>query len=153
VPVQQSHGHAGKALAVAAVGVIIAVGLAFAVSVLASRGKVDVRLGDEEFSAGQTKSIAEDIAERGPVCYGDLIGGDRPICIHHDGDDPERGWVAFIAVVPGSDCLVQWDRERELFVDECDGSNTYPPGGDGLEEYPTTVEDGRLYVDLNPDDG
>ncbi len=152
MPVQQSQGHAGKALAVAATGVVLAIALAFGVSVLASRGKVDVRLGDEEFNAGQTESIAKDIAERGPVCYGDLIGGNRPICIHHAGADPQRGWTAFVAVAPGSDCLVQWDRERERFVDECDKTSTYPATGEGLREYPTTVEKGRLYVDLNPDD-
>jgi CDP-glycerol glycerophosphotransferase len=25
----------------------------------------------------------------------------------------------------------------------------YPPGGRGLRPYPVTVEDGRLYVDIN----
>lgn len=61
MPVAQSQGHAGKALLIAGVGVIVALGLAFVVAQAASRGDVDIRLGDERFDAGQTERLAKEI--------------------------------------------------------------------------------------------
>jgi hypothetical protein len=153
MPVQQSQGHAGKALAVASVGVLFALGLALAVSVLASRGKIEVRLGDQEFKAGQTANIAAEIEQHGPVFYRDPVSGGRPIFIQHLGTEVDAGWFAFSAFAPGpDDCLVEWDAGDEVFRSQCDANDTVPADGDGLRQYPVTVEQGRLYVDLNPDD-
>jgi hypothetical protein len=152
VPVAQSRGHAGKALLISAVAVVIAIGLLVVVSLAANRGNVDIRLGDDRFDAGKTERQANAIREGGglPVLYPDPTGGDRPIFIQHVGDDPEAGWIAFSAFDPDDpDCLVAIDREAKTLVNGCDESVTFPLDGDGLRQYPVTVEDGRVIVDVN----
>lgn len=152
MPVAQTRGHAGKALLIAAVGVLVALGLAFGVAVLANRGDVEIRLGDDRFDAGQVENIAERIAKDGglPLLYQDLAGGNRNVFVGHLDDDPQIGWVAFGAVDPDDpDCAINLDREAEVLVNACDEATTYPLDGTGLRYYPTSVEDGRLFVDLN----
>ena len=152
MPVAQSQGHAGKALLIAGVGVVVALMLAFLVAQAASRGDVDIKLGDERFDAGLTESISNVIAEDDglPALYPDLVNRDRPLFVQHQGDDPDVGWSAFGAFDPDDpSCLVEIDREAKILVNACDRSVTYPLGGKGLRFYPTTVEDGRVFVDLN----
>ena len=152
MPVAQSRGHAGKALLIAAVSVVLLLSLAFVVAQAASRGDVEINLGDDRFEAGDVDNMAEVIeSENGlPLLYPDLVGQDRPIFVHHRGDDPDQGWSAFGAFDPDHpDCTVGIDRTRVVLVHGCDPSITYPKDGTGLRFYPTTVEDGRLYVDLN----
>lgn len=155
MPVAQSQGHAGKALAIAAVGVALALGLMFLVAQAASRGDVEIRLGDERFNAGRTESIASRIDEDGglPALYPDLVSGDRNLFVNHLGDDPDTGWVAFGAFDPDDPtCAIEIDREAKTLVNACDRTITYPLGGKGLRFYPTEVEGGRIYVDLNAED-
>jgi hypothetical protein len=152
MPVAQSRGHAGKALLVAGVGVAVALGLAFAVAMLASKGEVDIKLGDDRFDAGQVESIADSIEDEGglPLLYQDLVGGGRNVYVQHLDDDPTRGWAAFGAFDPDDpSCAVSIDREAQVLVNECDESTTYPLDGTGLRYYPTTVDGGRLLVDIN----
>jgi hypothetical protein len=152
VPVAQSQGHAGKALAIAAVGVIVALGLAFLVAQAASRGDVQLNLGDERFEAGEPGNIAARIAKDGglPVLYPDLVHRDRNIFVQHLGGDDDTGWVAFGAFDPDDpSCAVEIDREAKTLVNACDPSTTYPLTGAGLRSYPTTVEGDRVIVDLN----
>jgi hypothetical protein len=164
-PVEQSRGHAGKALAVAGVGVVAALAIAFGVARLASQGKVDVRLGTDTFTQQDAEDAAEKIAEDGPILYPDTAGGDRDIVLQHLGDDPATGWIALAARPPGvsRECTIQVPgRNRdEPFVlldpdgevsGDCDGRE-FPPDGEGLPRYPVTVdEDGKLDVDLNAED-
>jgi len=152
MPVAQSRGHAGKALLVAAVGVAVALLVTFLVAQAASRGDVDIRLGDDRFKAGQVESMAESI-ENGdglPLLFQDLVGRDRHLYVQHLSDDPEEGWVAFGAFDPDDPtCAIEIDREAGALVSGCDPGTTYPLDGDGLRRYPTSVEDGDLYVDIN----
>jgi hypothetical protein len=152
MPVAQSQGHAGKALAIAAAGVVLALGLAFLVAQAASRGDVDIRLGDERFNAGKTEDIIG-LIEKGdglPALFPDLVSRNRNIYVQHLGDDPDEGWVAFGAFDPDDpSCVVEIDRGAKILVNGCDGDVTYPISGEGLRAYPTTVENGRLFVDLN----
>ncbi|MDD9369838.1 MAG: hypothetical protein PV358_06990 [Acidimicrobiales bacterium] len=162
-PVEQSRGHAGKALAVAGVGVVAALGLAFGVAQLASQGKVDVRLGSDTFAEQEATDAAEKIAEGGPIVYADAAGGDRDIVLQHRGDDPNEGWIALAARPPGAarECTIQSRDRDEPFrlldpdgevTDACDGRE-FPPSGEGLPSYPVTVDaDGKLDVDLNAED-
>ena len=70
--------------------------------------------------------------------------------MQHIGDDPDEGWVAFGAFDPDDpSCLVEIDREAKVLVNACDRDVTYPLDGEGLRFYPTSVEDGRVYVDIN----
>ena len=152
MPVAQSRGHAGKALLIAGVAVAILIAVAFGVATLASRGDVEIRLGDDRFDAGQVESIADaiDEGEGLPLLYQDLAGRNRNLYVQHLEDDPEDGWVAFGAFDPDDpSCAVRLDREAEELVNACDEDVTYPLDGRGLRYYPTSVEDGRLYVDIN----
>ena len=152
MPVAQSQGHAGKALAIAAVAIVLIGVVAGFVALAASRGDVDIHLGDERFNAGQTKRLAEEIADGGglPFLYQDLVGNDRHLFVQHIGDDPEEGWIAFGAFDPDEpSCLVLLDRDEETLVNECDSSVTYPLDGEGLKQYPVSVEDGEILIDVN----
>jgi hypothetical protein len=53
MPVAQSRGHAGKAQLVAGVSVVLLLALAFLVANAASKGNVEINLGDDRFNAGQ----------------------------------------------------------------------------------------------------
>jgi hypothetical protein len=151
MPVAQSRGHAGKALLVAGVGVAVALGLAFAVALLASKGEVDIKLGDELFDAGQVENIAQRIEREDglPVLYPDLVGRGRNLYVQHLDDDPMQGWAAFGAFDPDDPtCAVTLDREAKMLVNECDDT-TYPLDGTGLRYYPTSIDGNRLLVDIN----
>jgi hypothetical protein len=161
-PVAQTRGHAGRALAVAAAGVVVALAIAFGVARLASQGKVDVKLGTDTFQQQDAEDAAERIAEDGPILYADTAGGDRDIVLQHLGDDPESGWLALAARPPGvpRECTIQSRDRDEPFrlldpegkvTEACDGRE-FPPDGDDLPRYPVTVRDGKLHVDLNAAD-
>jgi len=150
VPVAQTRGHAGKALLIAGVSIVLILVVTFFVAQAASRG--DIRLGDDRFDAGGTRSIAARIEEDGglPALYPDLVNRDRPLFVQHLGDDPDEGWTAFGAFDPDDpSCIVEIDRDAKILVNACDRDVTYPLDGEGLRSYPTVVEDGSVYVDLN----
>jgi hypothetical protein len=168
-PVARSQAHAGRALAVAAAGVVLALALAFGVALLANRGSVDVQLGDETFQGYSAEEAAEQIEEGGPILYADAAGGDRDIVLQHlGGEDFTEGWLAFAARPGGSprSCTVQWfpgesgspddgvfrllDASGEQSED-CSGEE-FPADGTGLPQYPVSVRAGELDVDLNAAD-
>lgn len=152
--------------------VAVAVGIAWGMLTLASGGDgpVRIQLGDDEFDAGQAVRLSRQIQEDGPAIFSDVSGrGQRqPIVVNHFGDDPEIRWVAFPAVAPGADegCFLTWNAERELFEDrrppegagrdelgELCSDVTYPPNGEGLEQYGWQVDDqGNLIIDVRGDD-
>jgi hypothetical protein len=152
VPVAQSQGHAGKALAIAAVAIVLIAVVAVFVAVAVSRDDVELNLGDERFNAGQTDRLSKEIDDGGglPFLYPDLVGRDRNLFVQHLGDEQDEGWVAFGAFDPDDpSCAVLIDREAKVLVNACDESVTFPLSGKGLRQYPVSVEDGRIYVDVN----
>jgi hypothetical protein len=152
MPVAQTRGHAGKALLVAGVSVVLLLGLALLVANAASRGNVTVNLGDDRFEAGEVANIAKRIDKDGglPILYPDLVSRERNLYVQHLADQPSKGWVAFGAFDPKDpSCSIGIDRDAKVLVDSCDPSRTYPLDGTGLRRYPTTVEDGHLFVDIN----
>ena len=138
------------AVALALGGVVAVILIGLAMLRLARGGDVKVKLGSDVFNAGKVSRIAPAIARAGPALYSDVAGGSRDLIVNHLGSDPEHGWIAFAAREPGADrsCFVQWHADRALFVDTCSG-HTYPPDGQGLEQYPVRVEDGNVIVDIN----
>ncbi|MGD9751044.1 MAG: hypothetical protein AB7W59_08620 [Acidimicrobiia bacterium] len=141
-----------RAIVMVVIGLAIIVGgVAFFVNALASRGDVQVRLGDEVFDAGNAADIADEIADNGPILYSDVAGGSRDLVLNHLSDDPEQGWVAFEARRPGDDrdCSVVWNADAELFDYSCDSSLRFPPDGEGLAQFPATVTDGDIIIDIN----
>lgn len=162
-PVARSQAHAGRVLAVSVVGIALAIAAAFGLAVLANRGSVDVRLGDDTFVVPDADDAADQIAGSGPILYPDAGSGDRDMYLQHLGDDPEAGWLAFAARPPQTprECTLQWDGDDDVFrlLDPdgeergpCDGQE-FPADGEGLTQYPVTVRgDGDLDVDLNAAD-
>jgi hypothetical protein len=152
MPVAQSRGHAGKALLIASVAIVLIAIVTVFVALAASRGDVEINLGDDRFEVGEAEEILELIDEGDglPALFPDLVNRDRPLYVQHTGDDPEAGWVAFGAFDPDDpSCLVEIDRDAKTLVNECDRAVTYPLDGEGLRAYPTTVEDGDVIVDIN----
>lgn len=151
-PVAKGGSHAGRALAVA----IIGVGFTFAVLGLASIGlshqnSQDVHLGDQTFG-GSTERFASAIDKRGPLLFSDVSGRkDRDLLVQHLGTNTNRGWYAFLAGVPGKprDCTWQWQPSEHLFRAKCDHHRTAPADGAGLTRFPVTVTKGHLDIDLN----
>ena len=128
--------------------VVLAVCVAGAVLAIAAKDEdVDINLGDDEFEIKQVEARAALVAADGALRYADPTGGNRPIIVNHVGDDPETGWVAVLAIAPGTEgCIVDWDDDTDVFED-CEGT-AYPPDGEGLDQFPARVEDDTLYVDL-----
>lgn len=153
---RRGRGHTGRAVAVAVVGVVVALGVAFGVATLASRGDVEVRLGDDRFNAGNVDNLARIIAGDGqPVLFPDPANFSRSIYLDHTGDAPETGWVAVSAFVPEQpECTLTFDPAAGAFViddnqpDSCDRETTYPRSGAGLRVFATEVVDGRLFINL-----
>lgn len=155
---RRSGGHAGRALVVAVAGILAALGIAWGIAVLADRGSVDVRLGDDTFEAGDAERATRQIEQEGPILYQDTGGGDRDIVLQHLGDDPEEGWVALVARPPDTPraCTIEWQEDEQVFLllengevtEDCDGRD-YPADGGDLPRYDVEVtEEGRIYVDL-----
>lgn len=128
--------------------IVLAICVAGAVLALSAANEdIDVNLGTDEFEIPQVDSRAELVADQGALRFADPTGGSRPIIVNHVGDDAETGWVAVLAIAPGTDsCIVDWDNDDGLFRD-CEGE-TYPPDGEGLDQFDTRVEDNTLFVDL-----
>lgn len=143
-----------RSVAIGIVAVVLGFALVLVLSVLSSRGDVDIRLGDERFPAGRTERLAARIAEdRRPFLFSDVSGrGTRDIYVQHLGETAEVGWLAFAARAPGQTdraCALDWDLGTQELVDPCDGQR-FPADGTGLTRYPVEVADGQLSVDLRP---
>ncbi len=152
-PVDQSRGHVGRAAVVALVGVIaLFIGIGVATLALKGRSSASLPLGDQTFQGGSTKRLAAEIADRGPIFYGDVSGRkDRDIILQHLGSNQNKGWYAFLAAPldkPRS-CTWQWQAKERQFRAKCDRSRTAPADGAGLSQFKVTVGGGRIDVDLN----
>lgn len=148
------HGvrvNTSRAIAATLVGLAGAAGaLVLVLSLARSSDSIEVRLGDDDFRGIDAASLADEIADYGPVAFPDLLGRDRPIWVTHAGSDPAIGWYAFLAQVPNGDrCLVQWDANAVGFVNSCDAKASYPPNGAGLEQLRWQVVDGELRILIN----
>lgn len=153
MPVEQrSIAAESRAIIIAIVAVLVAVGLLFFVASWGGRdsGSGGLNLGDETFAAGELERISTEVDDRGPILYSDVAGGERDIYLTHLGEEPELGWYAFAAQQPGADreCFVEWDTEQELFVDPCT-EETFLADGTGLPQYTVTIEDDELVIDIN----
>lgn len=142
--------HTGRAVLVTVAVIAIALAGLYGVATLASRGDVEMRLGDDRFIAGSAGDILDRIISDGaPIGFNDPARRERPIWVDNSGDDPEAGWIAVSAYLPDDpSCLVQWDSDSYLYVAECDPSLTFPRSGEGLRAFPAEIVDGRLEIDL-----
>ncbi len=134
-------------------GVAVALGLVLGVLLLTRGGTdVELRLGDRDFRDMETGRISAEIADRGPILFGDVADGELDIILQHLGDDPESGWLAFEARRSGQsrDCFFQWLPERAEFVNTCDPEDIVDAAGTGLRHFDVAVVDGDVRVDINP---
>ena len=130
----------------------VGVALLFIVIKLAGDGDIKFKLGDDVFNVGDVDQFADRIHEdSSPLPFSSLSGG-RPIYVQHLGDDPGINWHAIDARSPSSPelCILEWDKDLQLFFDECSIQSTFPPTGEGLIRYKVTIDGtGLLSVDLN----
>ena len=154
MPVAQSQGHAGKALRdrrrSAWPSLLV---LALLVAQAASRGDVEVRLGDDRFEVGDADDLRR---ARSPTttacrcCSRTSSTGTATSSCSTLGDAAREGWVAFGAFDPDDpDCAVEIDREAGTLVNACDDRSPSRSTARGCAAYPVSVEDGRLFIDLN----
>ena len=147
-PVQRRRGSTPIVLSFA-IAVVVGVMLLWFIVHVASKPGSKVHLGADVYQVGPTKTLAAEIAKHGPILNPALIQGGPDIYIQHLGSDPDTGWKVFEARAAGTcrQCTVQWQAAGQQFLDPCD-HRTYPADGTGLRAYATTVENGRLAVDL-----
>ena len=153
MPVEQrSLVSESSAIIIAILAVLVAVAVLFFVASWGGRdsGSGGLKLGDDTFEAGELERISAEVADRGPILYSDVAGGERDIYLTHLGEEQELGWFAFAAQQPGADreCFVEWDADQELFVDRCT-AETFLADGTGLPQYVVTIEDEELVIDIN----
>lgn len=153
MPSQQGTSRfAIRAGIIGVVGLGLTIGLMILMLKLAGTStEIDVRLGDVDFRGIVADDLADEVSKNGPIPFPDLVGGDRPIWINHFGDDSAKGWVVFLAKVPGgeSGCFVQWIEQEKMFVDFCDPQNQFPPNVFGLEELNWKVIENELRIEIN----
>lgn len=142
-----------RALAIAVLGVAMAVGFMIAILSFTNTSDVlEVRLGDETFEAGDPDKMAEIIDRDGPILYQALVGN-RDIYLQHISptNSANDGWYAFDAVRPGQprDCFLVWQGDRFLFEDVCDSTKTVDEFGSTQPGYPVRIDNDLLFVDLN----
>ena len=136
-------------------GVVVALGLVLGVLLLTRGGtEVEIRLGDRDFRDMETGRISAEIADRGPILFGDVADGELDIILQHLGDDPESGWLAFEARRPGQsrDCFFEWQAGQAEFVNTCDSDDVEDAAGTGLRHFSVTVVDGDVRVDITRDE-
>jgi hypothetical protein len=153
VPVRPPKKRSTRSLVIGIVGLLVGLVLVLALFVLAipsltEQERIEVRLGDDVFVAGDAGRLSTQVAADGPVLLPDVANGARDVYLQHTGDDPASGWSVFDARRPGTgrECTLTWVGDG--FEDPCDGTRVPADGGD-LPAYEVSVnEDGDVVVDL-----
>ena len=134
-------------------------GLWVVANVITDRAEPGDEIGSTIFEVGPVDSLAEAVAEDGPLLFPDLKSPDgvRSIVLDHNGSDPAKGWQVYYGYPADRDatCLVTHERGSDTFTD-CEGrtlnvSQLAPPGN----VRPIVENKKKLYVDLrglNPSD-
>lgn len=140
-----------RALVLTGVAGVAAAALLVGLFVSLATKEEGLQLGDKVFTAGRADRLARSIERDGPVLYPDPLkrSAGRNIYIQHLGEKATAGWLAFEAQVSDPRCQLVWDEGTRTFTDPCTKA-TFPEDGDGLRQYPATVEDGNVVVDLRP---
>ena len=160
MPVRPSRTRSPRSLVIGVLGLVIGIALVLALFVLAipsltEQNRIEVRLGDDVFVAGNATDLAEAIANDGPLLLADVVTfglhagvSDRDVYLQHTGTDPNAGWLVFDARRGGTgrECTLTW--ADGAFTDPCDNS-TVDASGTGLRAYEVSVDDeGKVVVDL-----
>ena len=130
-------------------------GFTWAIAVYIARGGSDSseRLAPSRFPVGNVESLAETVAEEGPLIFPELgtAIGTRSIVVDHTGESPADNWQVYWAYPADRDasCVVEQVPGTRSFLD-CDGrqidvSQLAPPDP-GV--FPTVEDRTQLYIDL-----
>ena len=127
-------------------------GLWVVADTITDRAEPTDNVANRVFEVGKVESLAEAVAEDGPLLFPDLKSPDgvRSIILDHTGSDPAMGWRVYYAYPADRDssCLVTHVRGSRQFTD-CDGRSlemsdlTLPNAVRPIVENRKT-----LYVDL-----
>jgi len=134
-------------------------GLWVVATVINDRAEPGTRIAEAVFEVGPVDSLAEAVADDGPLLFPDLKSPDgvRSIVLDHSGDDPAEGWQVYYGYPADRDpsCLVVHVQGTRDFTDcggrTLDASLLAPPG----DVRPIVENRKTLYVDLrglNPSD-
>ena len=99
----------------------------FGIAAWIARGDTETtpRLAPRTLPVGRVESVAESVAESGPILFPGLntTTGRRTLILDHRGDDPTRGWSLYLAYPADGDptCAVTQVRHTDRFVD-CTGT-------------------------------
>ena len=97
------------------------VGLWVVASVINSRATPSSTVANKVFEVGKVESMAEAVAEDGPLLFPDLKSPDgiRSIVLDHTGSDPAKGWRVYYGYPAdlGPTCLVTHVRGERTFTD------------------------------------
>ena len=97
------------------------VGLWVVASVINSRATPSSTVANKVFEVGKVESMAEAVAEDGPLLFPDLKSPDgiRSIVLDHTGSDPAKGWRVYYGYPAdlGPTCLVTHIRGERTFTD------------------------------------
>lgn len=153
MPVRPTRTRSPRAVLLGIAGLVVGIILVLALFVLAipsltEQSRIEVRLGDDVFVAGNATELAGAIANDGPLLLADVASGDRDVYLQHSGSDPATGWLVFDArrSDTGRECTLTWDGRG--FADPCGGTRI-DANGSGLRAYEVTVDDeGNVVVDL-----
>jgi hypothetical protein len=140
------------------IGFFIVLGLfLWAIAAFISRNseKTASNFAPSTFDVGHTKSMANVVANGGPLIFPDLLrsNGRRTIVLDHTGDDPQTEWHIYMAYPADRDvtCKVTQVKKSRTFTD-CDG-RTIPVSALALPPQgvsPVVSPDGLLSLDLLP---
>ncbi len=139
-----------RGLVLGAMAVVAAVGVGWVTIWLASQGSVESNLGDDEQRLGDHRRLSERI-DQGPILFPSSEDGSRYFYLQHLGEDPLRGWSAFDASWPGSDCSYVWNGQVDWFEPpddpQCAGLGIVEADGGGLRQYVVRVDaEGQVVV-------
>ncbi len=135
---------------------LLALGLWGVAALIASgEGEATENLSVSYFDVGRTDTMADIVAEGGPILLRDLLGDDRNFVLDHTGADPNLGWRLFLAYPAdrAATCAVEQVKGTRQFTD-CEGRTldvselAPPPAG----VRPEVVDDRLLSLDLIADD-
>jgi hypothetical protein len=109
--------------------VVLAVilGATYGIAALIARRDTETssRLAPRTLPVGRVESVAETVAESGPILFPGLntTTGRRTLILDHRGDDPTRGWSLYLAYPADADaaCVVTQVRHTSRFID-CAGT-------------------------------
>ena len=127
-------------------------GLWLVALVINDRADQGTRIGSSVFEVGPVETLAESVAEDGPMLFPDLKSpdGTRSIVLDHTGSDPARGWQVYYGYPAdrGPECLVEHVRETRDFTD-CEGRTLPVEQLTPPDNVRPIVENRKtLYIDL-----